>query len=607
MAKSTVKTPIVLPEHYRQEYEKNQQFKRENLQVILNFIKPYKAQLFISLALMFIGSLTLVSGPYFTKIALDEGIVNQNLEVLRIAVLGYLGAALLQWIITVTRIYIMARAGQSVIFDMRAKLFNHIQQLSLGFFSHYSVGRVLSRVINDVSVLRVFVTWAIVAVFRDIMTLAGIIVAMFVLDFRLSLLTLAALPLLAVTTFIFRRHIRDIYRYVRAGMSWVNSVLAENINGMRVIKAFTREDKNYSYFKNTVNQYHRENNLKSARILSYYLPSIDLIGTIAIFLVIWLGGAAVLGETISAGVLVAFVLYINQFFRPIEDLSARFDQFQSAMIGGERILELLETPIDIQDIPDATHLPPIEGLVELRDVDFYYADDPSTMILKDINLTAEPGQTVALVGETGAGKSTLIKLAGRFYDPTAGKVLIDGHDIKTVTQASLRGQMGIVLQEPFLFGGTVYDNIQFGRLDATPDEVIEAAKMVGSHEFISALRNGYHTSVEEGGALLSVGQRQLISFARALLANPRILILDEATSSIDTETEQIIQTALHTLLQGRTSFVIAHRLSTIINADQILVMHQGEIVERGKHHELLEHGGIYHNLYKIGFQDQIEG
>ena len=507
MAKTKTQTPIVLPEHYRQEYEKETKYDPEILRSILGFIAPYKKQLFISLALMFVGSITSVAGPYFTKIALDDGIVNKNLPILRMAVLAYLGTALLQWLITVTRIYIMARAGQSVIFDMRARLFNHIQQLSLGFFSRYSVGRVLSRVINDVAVLRVFITWAIVAVFRDVMTLSGIIIAMLLLNFRLSMLTLAAVPLLLVTTFFFRRSIQGVYRQVRAGMSWVNSVLAENINGMRVIKAFNREDKNYEFFKDSVNRYHLENNLKSAKLLSFYLPSIDLIGTIAIFLVIWLGGSAVLGEQISAGVLVAFVLYINQFFRPIEDLSARYDQFQSAMIGGERILELLGTPVDIQDLPDASPLPPIEGHVELQDVDFYYEDDPSTMILKKINLTATPGQTIALVGETGAGKSTLIKLVGRFYDPTGGQVRIDGHDIKTVTQASLRGQMGIVLQEPFLFGGTVYDNIQFGRLDATFEEIQQAAKMVGAHDFITSLRDGYHTSVEEGGALLSVGQR----------------------------------------------------------------------------------------------------
>ena len=597
------KSNIILPEHYRQEHEKPQGYKPEVLNGILRFITPYKKPLLFSLFLMLIGSIASVAGPYFTKIALDGGIVNQNRMVLRNAILLYLGTVLLQWVVTFIRVNIMARAGQSAIYDMRARLFNHIQDLSLSFFSHFSAGRLVSRVINDVTVLRQFVTWAIIASFRDILTVFGIVIAMISLNLRLSLLTVAVLPLIVIATFIFRKHIRDIYRRIRAGISWVNSVLAENINGVRVIQAFSREDYNYEHFKDQVNRYHLENNLASARLVATFFPSIDMIGTIAIFFVIWFGGAAVIGEQVTTGVLVAFVLYIEQFFRPIQDLSRRYDQFQSSMIAGERILELLDSPIEVQDRPDATPLPPIDGLVEFKNVSFYYQDDPQTLVLKDINLQSYPGQTVALVGETGAGKTTLIKLLGRFYDPTGGNILVDGHNISKVTQASLRGQMGIVLQEPFLFGGTVFENIQFGRLDASFEDVQKAAVAVGADEFISNLRHGYDTPVEEGGVLLSVGQRQLISFARALLANPRILILDEATSSIDTQTEQVIQQALSTLLKGRTSFVIAHRLSTIVNADWIIVMSHGKIVEQGNHEALLKLGGIYHNLYKIGFQE----
>ncbi|MEJ2485973.1 MAG: ABC transporter ATP-binding protein [Anaerolineales bacterium] len=599
------KTNISLPEHFRQEHEKPQGYKPEVLEGILSFITPYKKPMLVSLLLMLIGSIASVAGPYFTKIALDEGIVNQNRMVLRNAILLYLFTALLQWVVTFIRVNIMAKAGQSAIYDMRARLFNHIQDLSLSFFSHFSAGRLVSRVINDVTVLRQFVTWAIIASFRDILTVFMIVIAMLSLNLRLSLLTLAVLPLIVIATFIFRKHIRDIYRRIRAGISWVNSVLAENINGVRVIQAFSREEYNYEHFKNQVNRYHLENNLASARLVATFFPSIDMIGTIAIFLVIWFGGAAVIGEQVTAGVLVAFVLYIEQFFRPIQDLSRRYDQFQSSMIAGERILELLDSPIEVQDHPDAKPIPLIDGLVEFKNVSFYYQDDPQTLVLKDINLQSYPGQTVALVGETGAGKSTLIKLLGRFYDPTHGEVLVDGHKINQVTQASLRGQMGIVLQEPFLFGGTVFENIQFGRLDATLEDVQKAAKAVGADEFISNLRHGYHTPVEEGGALLSVGQRQLISFARALLANPRILILDEATSSIDTQTEQVIQRALLKLLKGRTSFVIAHRLSTIVNSDWIIVMSHGKIVEQGIHEDLLKLGGIYHNLYNIGFQETL--
>lgn len=600
------KPTLTLPEHYRREYEKPQGYKPEVLKSIFQFLSRYKKDFYISFVLMLIGSVASVAGPYFTKIALDDGIIGQNKTILRNAILIYLATVIVQWAVTYIRVNIMAKAGQSTIYDIRATLFNHIQQLSLGFFSHYSAGRLISRVINDVSVLRQFVTWAIIASFRDVLMVIGIVIAMLSLNLRLSLLTLAVLPLIVIATFIFRKHIRGIYRRVRAGMSWVNSVLAENINGVRVIQAFSRQDYNYHFFKDRVNRYHLENNLQSARLVAAFFPSIDLIGTIAIALVIWLGGAAVLGEQVTAGVLVAFVLYIEQFFRPIQDLSRRYDQFQSSMIAGERILELLDAPIDVKNESDAYPLPPIDGQVEFRNLSFYYADDPTTLVLDNINLKASPGQTIALVGETGAGKSTLIKLLGRFYDPTEGQVLIDGHDIAKVTQASLRGQMGIVLQEPFLFGGTVIENIQFGNLNASEEDIRAAARAVGADSFITGLKEGYYTPVEEGGAMLSVGQRQLISFARALLANPRILILDEATSSIDTQTEQIIQEALSALLKGRTSFVIAHRLSTIINADQIIVMDQGRIMEQGKHAELLAEKGIYHNLYQIGFEDRAE-
>ena len=596
-------TKITPPDYFQLDDDKFKGFDSEILKGILSFLRPYKKSLVISLFLMTIGSATGVAGPYFVKIALDDGIGQGNPNILRNAVLLYSFSVLLQWLVTYVRVNIMAKAGQSVIYDIRSRLFRHIQDLSLGFFSHYSVGRLISRVINDVSVLRQFVTWAIIATVRNFLTLIGIIIAMLTLNLKLSLLTFIALPLIMVSVSIFRKFVKDVYRRVRAGMSWVNSVLAENINGVRVVQAFSRQEHNYHHFRDTVNRYHLENNLQSARLISIFFPSIDLIGSFAVFLVIWLGGTAVIGEQVTAGVLAAFVLYIDRFFRPIQDLSRRYDQFQSSMIGGERILELLSTNIDIKDAPDAADLPEIQGKVVFEDVSFHYADDPETLVLGNISLNTQPGQTIALVGKTGAGKSTLIRLLSRFYDPTSGKVLIDGQDITEVTQASLRSQMGIVLQEPFLFGGTVFDNIYFGRLDAAAEEVHAAAKAVGAHEFITEMRNGYETSVEEGGALLSVGQRQLISFARALLANPRILILDEATSSVDTQTELVIQKALATLLKGRTSFVIAHRLSTIINADQIIVIEEGKIIEQGTHPELLAKCGHYYKLYSMGFHD----
>jgi ATP-binding cassette subfamily B protein/subfamily B ATP-binding cassette protein MsbA len=464
------------------------------------------------------------------------------------------------------------------------------------------VGRVITRVINDVGTLREFVTWATLAIVRDVLAIIGILIAMLSLNLRLSLLTFTVLPIMVVATILFRRAARRNYRKVRAAVSWTNSVLAENVNAVRVVQAFSRQAHNYKNFKDYVNRYFLERSLDAAKVASVFTPIVDVLGAIATALVVYLGGAAVMGESITAGVLIAFVLYIDRLFDPIRDLSRRFDTLQSTMAGGERILELLNTPVEVQDAPDAREMPPIRGDVRFESVGFHYSDDPA-LVLDGIDLEIRAGQAVALVGETGAGKTTIVKLLTRFHDPTAGRVLVDGVDLRTVTQQSLRKQMGMVLQDPFLFNGSVKENILFGRLDASEEAIVSAAKAVGAHDFISRLKNGYDSSVEEGGATLSVGQRQLISFARALLANPRILILDEATSSVDTQTEQVIQQALATLLKGRTSFVIAHRLSTITNADRIVVIHDGEIVEQGTHSELLASQGMYYQLYKTGFQE----
>jgi len=403
-------------------------------------------------------------------------------------------------------------------------------------------------------------------------------------------------------TIAFRKRARENYRRVRSAISWVNSVLAENINGVRVVQAFSRQEVNYGYFKGTVNRNNLDTNLGAARIAAAYPSIIDFLGSFSTALIVWLGGAAVLGARVTPGVLVAFVLYISRFFEPIRDLSRRYDSFQSTMASSERIFGLMDTQVEVLDAPGAYELPAIRGEVSFENVSFNYSDDPTT-VLEDISMHIQPGETVALVGETGAGKSTLVKLISRFHDPVSGRILIDGYDLRQVAQQSLRKQMGIVLQDPFLFNGTVAENIRFGRLEASDEEVEITAKAVGAHEFITNLRHGYDTSVEEGGVLLSVGQRQLISFARALLADPRILILDEATSSVDTQTERLIQQALATLLKGRTSFVIAHRLSTVVNADRILVIEGGRIVEQGTHSELLARGGVYYQLYRTGFEE----
>ena len=416
------------------------------------------------------------------------------------------------------------------------------------------------------------------------------------------MLTFAVLPLMILATIAFRSVARKNYRKVRAAVSWTNSVLAESVNGVRVVQAFSRQERNYKTFKEYVNRYFYETSLDAAKVASVFTPVVDILGAIATSLVVYVGGAAVLGESITPGVLIAFVLYVDRFFEPIRDLSRRFDTLQSTMAGGERILELLNTPVDVQDAENAKEMESIVGGVRFENVTFHYSDDP-TLVLDQINLDVKAGETVALVGETGAGKTTIVKLLTRFHDPTDGCVRVDGVDLHDVTQQSLRRQMGMVLQDPFLFNGSVKENILFGRLDASDEDVIAAAKAVGAHDFILGLKNGYETSVEEGGATLSVGQRQLISFARALLADPRILILDEATSSVDIQTEQIIQRALVKLLKGRTSFVIAHRLSTITSADRIVVIEGGKIAEEGTHAELLANQGMYYELYKTGFQE----
>lgn len=569
---------------------------------LLQFVKPYTGQMLIALFFMILVTIASVLGPYFVKLAIDNGIDAHDPTALKKIVLVFFAVSVVQLGVNYLRVRIMSRVGQHVLYDVRTAMFNHLQKLSLSFYNRYSVGRVITRVINDVGTLREFITWAVLAIVRNILGIIGTVIAMMALNIKLSLLTFTVMPLMILSTVIFRNIARKNYRKVRAAVSWANSVLAENVNGVRVVQAFSRQEHNYLSFKNYVNLYFYETSLDAAKVASVYTPIVDVLGATATAMVVYVGGVAVLGESITPGVLVAFVLYVDRFFEPIRDLSRRFDTLQSTMAGGERILDLLNTEVEVQNAENAKEMGPILGGVRFENVSFHYSDDP-TLVLDQINLDVDAGETVAFVGETGAGKTTIVKLLTRFHDPTDGCVRVDGVDLRTVTQQSLRKQMGMVLQDPFLFNGSVKDNILFGRLNASDEEVIAAAQAVGAHDFIVSLKNGYDTSVEEGGVLLSVGQRQLISFARALLADPRILILDEATSSVDIQTEQIIQAALAILLKGRTSFVIAHRLSTITSADRIVVIHDGKIIEQGKHGELLANQGMYYELYKTGFQE----
>ncbi len=566
---------------------------------VLRYIFPYWKLVAVAFTAMFVVTLGTLAGPYLIRLILDDGISQQNLALLRKFVLIYLAVQGLIWIARWTQVRTIATAGQNAIYNLRNELFVRLQELSMRRLNQEETGVLMSRVTSDVNVLQDLITWALTGTASDFLVLFGVVMVMLEMDAHLALIAFSVLPLMVVMTEIWRRYVQDAYRAVRKRNGELLGAIEEQISNVRVTQAFAREQYNLRDFRDRVNGGFLRANLHATRLGALFFSGVDFLALLAIALLVWFGGLDVLNKTISAGVLVAFVLYVDHFFNPIRDIAQRYNTLQSALAASERIFRLLDTPLEVVPPPHGLRLTPLQGDIRLEKVSFHYGD--GAWVLQDVSFHVRPGETVAVVGHTGAGKTTIIRLLGRYYDVQRGRILIDGHDIRTIALPTLRRQMGVVLQENFLFRGSVMDNIRYGRLEATEKEVIAAAQHVGAHDFISRLPDGYNTDVEEGGARLSVGERQLIAFARALLADPRFLILDEATASIDTKTEQLIQRALAVLLQGRTAIVIAHRLSTITKADRILVLDQGRLVEEGTHDRLLARQGLYYRLYTLGF------
>lgn len=564
------------------------------------YMKPYAKQILPIIGIMMVvGALTKLLNPLLIAYAIDHALEGKNPTALLWCVAAMLALYVIQWLANNFKIRYTNIIGQKVIYDLRHDLFSHIQQLSFRFFDKRPAGSILVRVTNYVNSLQDLFTNGAVNLMIDCVQLAGIIAILLIYNFKLGLAIIVTVPIMFMVSTKLRLRIRRAWQVVQMKQSRINAHLNECIQGIKVTQAFVQEKENIQYF----DEMNRDNMVtwnRASTLNQSFNPIIEVTGAIGYCILFWYGAHLIQAEEITVGVLVAFATYIGHFWEPINRLGQMYSQMLVAMASSERIFEFIDEQPNVAEKPDAKPLPPIRGAVDLKRVVFEY--EPGRPALKGIDLHVEPGQSIALVGHTGSGKSTIINLLCRFYDVTEGSVSIDGIDVRDVTIHSLRSQIGIVLQDTFIFSGTIRDNIRFGRLDATDEEVEAAAKAVKAHDFIVNLPNGYDTEVQERGNVLSMGQRQLISFARALLADPRILILDEATASIDTETELKIQDALKTLLHGRTSFIIAHRLSTIRGADHILVLDHGSVMEEGNHEALMRHKGIYHGLIQAQYR-----
>src|SRR3990172_2519237 len=575
---------------------------------LLKYLRPYRWYVLLAILMSILVSGMEAVRPWFTKHAVDVNIAQRDPQGLLITALFFLAVLIVRGLVQYLNTYLTQWIGQRTIFDLRMQLFEYLQNLGLKFFDRNPIGRLITRATNDIEVLNEMFSSGIVMVFSDVFTIIGILYFMFSMSWELALVSLSVLPLLFYGTFLFRKKAREAYREVRIQIARINTFMQEHITGMMVDQIFNREKKSYDRFS-SINDAHRKANIKSILYYSLFYPGVDLIGAITVGLIIWYAGANALEDKVTLGTVMAFLQFNEMFWRPIRDLSEKYNILQTAMASSERIFQLLDDQAITPARPETQELENIRGEIEFRNVWFAYsaptdgAASPE-WVLKNVSFTIKPGQTVALVGHTGAGKTSIISLLSRFYEMQQGEILIDGVNIRDINPQGLRRQTSVVLQDVFLFSGDIKENINLGDDRIPIDRVKAAARVVGANRFIEQLQGGYDAEVKERGATLSVGQKQLLSFARALAFNPRILVLDEATSSVDTETEILIQQAIKKLLHGRTSIVIAHRLSTIQSADVIIVLHKGEIREMGSHQELLARDGIYRKLYKLQYKEQ---
>lgn len=565
------------------------------LRVLKPYLRPYRAAFIAAAVLMLLSSILKLSGPFFLRFAIDDGLAKGDFASLNLFGALFVGAALTSFITLRASSLLSGKAGEKVLQDLRVATFSHLSKLSLGFFERQRSGQLISRITSDVEAVERLVTESLVRIVTEVLFLFGAAIVLAIMDWRLALAAMVVIPAMLGMTTWFRRRSDRVFLEVRERIASVLSFLQETLRGMQVVQAFATERTRTRRFQ-AVNDDWADANVTAHKLEAVFFPSMQFLGTVGTSIVLLYGGARVLGGDLSAGKLAAFVVYLTLFFEPMNHLSELYSQFQQAMAGLAKMTHLLEVEPEIVDAPDAVHITDIEGQVTFEDVHFSYSPS-GPMVLQDINMRIEAGQTAALVGPTGAGKSTIVKLLARFYDPTEGSVRVDGFEVGKVTMESLRQQMALVPQEGFLFGGTLADNIRFGRPDATDEEVREIARRIDIDEFIQSLPDAYETEVRERGARFAAGERQLIALARALLADPRLVILDEATSSLDSATEVRVERAFSSALAGRTSVVIAHRLSTVMNSDVIFVVEGGRIVESGSHHELVQTGGRYSALY----------